>query len=625
MKIDIDGIGVVEIDDSFADLSPDEQRKEIDEIVASQERADPDENHTTGWGSTIGGTIGSIAGGIGGSIAGAAALGAGAVPGAIIGSSTLGGAGGALGEKVEQWFLGWKRGHKVGDNEDIADAGTSEFLFGLIPGVGGNAGKAGARFLAKSANSTAKLFTGAANAGRSLIGTGAAKGGSTSLTNPVLGIIPGIIKGSDNVLRAISELSPALRNKVMIEAAKSSGKKFRPGEVADWATHLKPDDLSHLLQSRGVSKEILAEAYEKVYNQLHKNTVKKASTLYAGTRLGNQSYDQQKQKKTGPSGYAQGGALSNKISKIHGEGYKAPGQAYAIAKSMGYAQGGDLSGILGEAEGWKQEGQKYADQYGGGSGFDISPSDLLDFIPIIGDLKGAYEVIQEIRKPNPNWLIVGALAGAGIIGLVPGIGDAAAIAIKKGARSAGKIAGKATADVVGHTRNLFDYDPSFVGRGKDPSKVPGVGADRTVMANYDDYGHYKYPKSEVTEQIAKDKAQHATEYASGNQWDFMGANNPEIKRINREASIARASRKKRAPFKAAENKSMYEYLRKPHLSNLADEKRYVEALSDYASSSSKKISRTKLQHVKDFLSASNRSHLYDSIEAATKTKLNKMF
>ena len=35
-----------------------------------------------------------------------------------------------------------------------------------------------------------------------------------------------------------------------------------------------------------------------------------------------------------------GGMLGDKISKIHGEGYTADGQAYAIAKSMGYNQGG---------------------------------------------------------------------------------------------------------------------------------------------------------------------------------------------------------------------------------------------------------------------------------------------
>ena len=37
-----------------------------------------------------------------------------------------------------------------------------------------------------------------------------------------------------------------------------------------------------------------------------------------------------------------GDALSNKISKLHREGYTADGQAYAIAKNMGYAQGGEL-------------------------------------------------------------------------------------------------------------------------------------------------------------------------------------------------------------------------------------------------------------------------------------------
>ena len=46
-------------------------------------------------------------------------------------------------------------------------------------------------------------------------------------------------------------------------------------------------------------------------------------------------------------GYAQGGmALSNKISKIHKEGYDKPGQAYAIAKSMGYFMGGEIMPVM---------------------------------------------------------------------------------------------------------------------------------------------------------------------------------------------------------------------------------------------------------------------------------------
>ena len=42
-------------------------------------------------------------------------------------------------------------------------------------------------------------------------------------------------------------------------------------------------------------------------------------------------------------GYAKGGKLSEKISKIYDEGYTAPGQAYAIAKNMGYQQGGEVT------------------------------------------------------------------------------------------------------------------------------------------------------------------------------------------------------------------------------------------------------------------------------------------
>ena len=42
-------------------------------------------------------------------------------------------------------------------------------------------------------------------------------------------------------------------------------------------------------------------------------------------------------------GYAAGGKLSEKVSKIYKEGYTAPGQAFAIAKSMGYQQGGEVT------------------------------------------------------------------------------------------------------------------------------------------------------------------------------------------------------------------------------------------------------------------------------------------
>ena len=71
---------------------------------------------------------------------------------------------------------------------------------------------------------------------------------------------------------------------------------------------------------------------------------------------------------------------------------------------------------------------------------DITFKDAATFVaeatPIIGDAMAAKEVYDELQKDDPNYLLAGALGGAAIIGLIPGIGDVAAAAIKKGARSA---------------------------------------------------------------------------------------------------------------------------------------------------------------------------------------------
>ena len=61
---------------------------------------------------------------------------------------------------------------------------------------------------------------------------------------------------------------------------------------------------------------------------------------------------------------------------------------------------------------------------------------VAEFTPIIGDAMAAKEVYDELQKDEPNYLLVGALGGAALIGLIPGLGDAAAAAIKTGARKA---------------------------------------------------------------------------------------------------------------------------------------------------------------------------------------------
>lgn len=90
-----------------------------------------------------------------------------------------------------------------------------------------------------------------------------------------------------------------------------------------------------------------------------------------------------------------------------------------------------------EALGYAAEGAKYAQEY---TPKDITLKDAATFVaeatPIIGDAMAAKEVYDELQKDEPNYLLAGALGGAAIIGLVPGLGDAAAAAIRKGAKTA---------------------------------------------------------------------------------------------------------------------------------------------------------------------------------------------
>ena len=86
-----------------------------------------------------------------------------------------------------------------------------------------------------------------------------------------------------------------------------------------------------------------------------------------------------------------------------------------------------------EAEGWAAESAKYAKANKDVG--DITARDILEFVPVVGDIFGAEEIYRELQKDNVNWPLVGALGGATIIGLIPGIGDAAASGIRTGARA----------------------------------------------------------------------------------------------------------------------------------------------------------------------------------------------
>jgi len=86
-----------------------------------------------------------------------------------------------------------------------------------------------------------------------------------------------------------------------------------------------------------------------------------------------------------------------------------------------------------EALGWAAEGKKLAVDVP-----EVSFKDAATFVasmtPIIGDAVAAKEVYDELQKDEPNYYLAGALGGAALIGIIPGLGDVAAKAIKKGAK-----------------------------------------------------------------------------------------------------------------------------------------------------------------------------------------------
>ena len=131
---------------------------------------------------------------------------------------------------------------------------------------------------------------------------------------------------------------------------------------------------------------------------------------------------------------------------------------------------------------------------------EVTAMDAARFIaeatPIIGDAMAAKEVWDEATSENPNWALVGALGGATLLGLIPGVGDAAAKAVKAGARGLLDTAKRVEVDpnamgsLLGNVRlkPKGDFDVTR----KDASGTFGEGSERV---------RYTDPKSKSTMEI----------------------------------------------------------------------------------------------------------------------------
>ena len=91
----------------------------------------------------------------------------------------------------------------------------------------------------------------------------------------------------------------------------------------------------------------------------------------------------------------------------------------------------------GTANQWREYGESLAVNLGDVTWADVANT-VIDFTPIIGDIKGGVEgaeiISEELKTDSPNWRLIGMVGGAAVLGIIPFAGDAAKKMIMKGAQ-----------------------------------------------------------------------------------------------------------------------------------------------------------------------------------------------
>ena len=119
-----------------------------------------------------------------------------------------------------------------------------------------------------------------------------------------------------------------------------------------------------------------------------------------------------------------------------------------------------------------------------------------EMTPILGDAMAVKELWEEATSESPNWGLVGLLGGTAVLGLIPGVGDAAAKAVKAGAQGLLDMVKRVEVDpdamgsLLGNVR--FKPKGDFDVTRKDASGIFGEGSERV---------RYTDPKSKSTMEV----------------------------------------------------------------------------------------------------------------------------
>ena len=202
----------------------------------------------------------------------------------------------------------------------------------------------------------------------------------------------------------------------------------------------------------------------------------------------------------------------------------------------------------------------------------ITARDVLEFVPVIGDILAAEEVYRELQKEPINWTLVGILTAGTAVGVIPGIGDAAAAAIKKGGKAL--LSGSKKAVDTLKQYNL-EIDPSALGMGGGNIRIVKKGSSDRFKVVDAETGQptelYKKDKN-IYEGIPGQEGFDVNEYNK----DFVKISNPYP--VNKNAVIIDTETGTRFEGAFTGNEGVpIDYLREQGLMTQADVDKWAEA------------------------------------------------